>query len=198
MASQTPAWLKGLPRWKSPNHNARPWGSVIDTVVIHNISLPPNQFDPRWVRRFFTNQLPRYQHSHPYFLEIAHLQVSAHFYISRTGRVVQCVPLHRRAWHAGQSSMVTAQGVRDNLNHTSVGVELAGADDTPFTAAQYAALRRVLLRLNAVLPLRYVTGHSDIAPKRKTDPGEAFDWQRMIHSLPPSAQQNWVFRPSGC
>jgi N-acetyl-anhydromuramoyl-L-alanine amidase len=195
-SSIAPAWLLGLPRWCSPNHNARPVGSVIDTVVIHNISLPPDAFETRWVRRFFMNQLPAYQTYHHYFDSMAHLQVSAHFYISRRGRVVQCVPVHRRAWHAGASSMNTAEGLRENLNHTSVGIELAGADTIPFTRAQYVALQRLLLRLNTVLPLRYITGHSDIAPHRKTDPGEAFDWARLQASVPRRIKDAWVFRPS--
>jgi N-acetyl-anhydromuramoyl-L-alanine amidase len=165
---------------------------VIDTVVIHNIQLPPGDFSPRWVRAFFTNHLPAQKH--PYFEHIAAVKVSAHFYISRRGRVVQCVPLHRRAWHAGASSLLTELGVRDNINHTSVGIELAGADDVPYTAAQYQALRRLLLKLNAALPLRYVVGHCDIAPGRKTDPGESFDWQRLQHSLPPSVQTQLRFR----
>jgi AmpD protein len=196
-------WLHNLPRWQTPNHNARPCDAVVDTVVLHNISLPPEGFSPRWVRRLFNNDLAtprrvqaqRYAITHPYFATVVGLQVSAHFYISRRGRVLQCVPLHRRAWHAGKSQMPTPQGLRDNLNHTSVGIELAGSDTQAFTGAQYAALRRLLLRLNTVLPLRYITGHSDIAPLRKTDPGPMFDWAYLQASLPSSVVQQWVFRP---
>jgi AmpD protein len=176
------------PQWRSPNHNARPHGAVVDTVVVHNIQLPPGDFSPRWVRALFTNRLPA--QAHPYFANIAHLRVSAHFYISRRGRVVQCVPVHRRAWHAGVSALATPDGLRDNLNNTSVGIELAGADDVPYTSAQYQALRRVVLRLHQTLPLRYVVGHCDIAPGRKTDPGDAFDWRRLQASLPPSVAKS--------
>jgi N-acetyl-anhydromuramoyl-L-alanine amidase len=183
---------KNYPRWHSPNHNARPRGAVVDTVVIHNIQLPPNDFSPRWVRAFFTNQLPVM--AHPYFEAIATVRVSAHFYIARNGRVVQCVPIHRRAWHAGASQFNTPQGVRENLNSTSIGIELAGSDDVPYTPAQYQALRRVLLRLSHNFPLRYVVGHCDIAPGRKTDPGASFDWQRLQASLPPSVAQGLQFR----
>ena len=179
-------------QWHSPNHNARPLGAVVDTVVVHNIQLPPDDYSPRWVRAFFTNQLPA--HRHPYFEHIAKVRVSAHFYIARNGRVVQCVPLHRRAWHAGLSSLQTSEGLRDNINNTSIGIELAGADDVPYTQAQYAALRRVLLRLKHSLPIRYVVGHCDIAPQRKTDPGAAFDWQRLVASIPASICQGWRFR----
>jgi N-acetyl-anhydromuramoyl-L-alanine amidase len=183
---------KTYPHWGSPNHNARPRGSVVDTVVIHNIQLPPNDFSPRWVRAFFTNHLPA--KAHPYFEHIATVRVSAHFYIARNGRVVQCVPLHRRAWHAGTSQLNSPQGVRENLNNTSIGIELAGSDDVPYAPAQYQALRRVLLRLNHDFPLRYVVGHCDIAPGRKTDPGASFDWQCLQTSLPPSVAQGLQFR----
>jgi AmpD protein len=165
---------------------------LVDTVVIHNITLPPNDFSPRWVRAFFTNHLPAQRH--PYFEHIAKVRVSAHFYISRRGRVVQCVPLHRRAWHAGASTLNTVDGVRENLNHSSVGIELSGSDDVPYTTAQYAALSRLILRLNASLALRYVVGHCDIAPGRKTDPGDAFDWSRLHHGLPPSVANTLQFR----
>jgi AmpD protein len=192
--NQTVSWLKGLPRWVSPNHNARPWAAVIDTIVIHNIQLPPDDFSPRWVRAFFTNQLPA--HKHPYFEHIAKVRVSAHFYISRRGRVVQCVPVHRRAWHAGTSRFITAQGVRENLNHTSIGVELSGSDNAPYTDAQYQALSRLLRRLNGAFPLSYVVGHCDIAPGRKTDPGDSFDWLRLQSELPPSVAAKIQFRLS--
>ncbi len=182
---------KHYPRWVSPNHNARPQSAVVDTVVVHNIQLPPGDFSPRWVRAFFTNHLPA--HAHPYFEHIATVRVSAHFYIARNGRVVQCVPLHRRAWHAGVSHMNTTLGVRDNINNTSVGIELAGADDVPYTNAQYQSLRHLVLHLNTVLPLRYVVGHCDIAPQRKTDPGASFDWQRLQTSLPPSVARDLQF-----
>ncbi len=180
------------PSWNSPNHNPRPVGTVVDTVVIHNIQLPPADFAPRWVRAFFTNHLPA--DAHPYFQAIAKVRVSAHFYISRRGRVVQCVPLHRRAWHAGASQLSTPQGLRSNINDTSIGIELAGADDVPYTKAQYQALRRVLLELGHVLQLRYVVGHCDIAPLRKTDPGDSFDWQRLQAILPPSVSKQLQFR----
>jgi AmpD protein len=186
------SWLAGLPRWVSPNHNARPQGVAIDTVVIHNITLPPNDFSPRWVRAFFTNQLPAQRH--PYFEPIAKVRVSAHFYISRRGRVVQCVPLNRKAWHAGASTLNTVDGLRDNLNHSSVGIELSGTDNVPYTAAQYAALGRLIVRLNASLTLRYVVGHCDIAPGRKTDPGDAFDWGFLQRNLPPSVSAALQFR----
>jgi AmpD protein len=170
-------WLK-LSCCPSPNHNARPAAAVVDTVVVHNISLPPGDFRPKWVRALFQNRLP--WGAHPYFKTIQGIRVSAHFYIQRNGRTVQCVPLHRRAWHAG----VSRWAGRTNLNDTSVGIELAGDDQTPFTQAQYAALARLIQKLAMALPLRHVVGHSDIAPGRKTDPGAFFDWLRLKQALP--------------
>ena len=127
-------WLKGT-RWvPSPNQGERPAGSAVSLIVLHNISLPPDDFAGNWVERFFLNRLD--PQAHPYFSTIAGLQVSAHFLIRRDGRVIQFVGCDRRAWHAGQS---TWQG-RENCNDYSVGIELEGSDSQPFTAAQYAAL----------------------------------------------------------
>ena len=192
----SPAGSVRWPSWHSPNHNARPAGAAahnVDTIVIHNISLPPNDVSGRWVRALFTNQLPASYH--PYFAPIAKVRVSAHFYIARKGRVVQCVPLHRRAWHAGASTMrtdiPTDSGMRDNVNNHSIGIELAGTDDTAFTPAQYAALVRVLRAVCAQYPIRYILGHSDIAPGRKTDPGDGFDWAMLKRMLPNSMSLRW-------
>lgn len=179
-------------QWHSPNHNARPAGTVVDTVVIHNISLPPDDLSPRWVRALFTNQLPA--HKHPYFQTIAGLRVSAHFYIARNGRIVQCVPLHRRAWHAGKSSFTAHDGPRENVNHSSIGIELAGTDSHPFTLSQYQSLAKLLSRIGAQFPLRHVLGHSNIAPGRKTDPGECFDWAHLQVRISPSIQSKWQWR----
>ena len=179
--------------WHSPNHNARPQGMLIDTVVIHNITLPPGELSPRYVRALFTNQLPA--DAHPYFKAVAGVRVSAHFYIARSGRVVQCVPLHRRAWHAGKSSMPSHLAhipTRDNVNNFSIGIELAGTDTLPYTRAQYEALARVLRRLGQAYPIASVLGHCDIAPGRKTDPGVSFDWARAARAVP--AAWGWQWR----
>jgi AmpD protein len=170
--------------------------------VIHNIALPPYSDESNWVRLFFNGQLNQLKYRqrssyHAYFKTIATLKVSAHFYISRQGRTVQCVPLHRRAWHAGASFMNTEQGLRHNLNHTSIGIELAGSDDYAFTLQQYRALTRLIIHLfyQRQMSLKYITGHSDIAPKRKTDPGPCFNWQYLNNSLPNFLTQQLIFRP---
>ena len=165
----------------SPNHNARPAGCTIDLVVLHNISLPPGEYGTGCVARFFQNGLDPAEH--PYFATIAGLEVSAHLLIERSGAVVQFVPFDRRAWHAGQSCW---QG-RSNCNDFSIGIELEGTDQQPYSDAQYAVLAEVIAILQrhypGITPERIV-GHSDIAPGRKTDPGPAFDWPRLRAQLP--------------
>ena len=163
----------------SPNANQRPPGSSISLLVIHNISLPPGEFGTGYVQKFFTNQLD--SSLHPYFETITELQVSAHIFIERTGKIIQFVSFDMRAWHAGASSF---RGVA-NCNDYSIGIELEGCDDIAYTDAQYEALagtaRQILTAYPDITPDRIV-GHNQIAPERKTDPGEAFDWARF-HQL---------------
>jgi N-acetyl-anhydromuramoyl-L-alanine amidase len=147
-----------------------------ELIVIHGISLPPGQFGGPHIDQLFTNRLD--PSDDPFFREIAGLKVSSHLLIRRTGEVVQYVPLHRQAWHAGKSSY---QG-RQQCNGFSVGIELEGVDDRPYTQAQYrrlATLLRILQRGVPSLANAPIVGHSDIAPGRKTDPGPAFDWIRL-------------------
>ncbi len=162
---------------RSPNHDARPRGTKITLLVVHSISLPPGKFGGDAIERLFTNRLD--PSAHPYFQRLAGLKVSAHFLIRRNGELVQFVPVKRRAWHAGVSSW---RG-RSRCNDFSIGVELEGTDDGPFTRAQYARLARLVRRLKTTWPLRDIAAHSDIAPGRKTDPGPAFDWPRLLASL---------------
>ena len=172
--------LHGARQCPSPNCNARPQPDDISLLVIHGISLPPNQFGTPDIDRFFTNCLD--PDTHPYFREICGLQVSAHLLIRRDGEVVQYVPFHQRAWHAGESVFAG----RDNCNDFSIGIELEGTDEQPYEAIQYEQLQRVVRLIQeaypAITPERIV-GHCDIAPGRKTDPGPAFDWQRFRAGL---------------
>ncbi len=170
MAWQAGGWLDGI-RWlPSPNFGERPAGSEVSLVVIHNISLPPDEFGGEWVEDFFLNRLD--PAAHPYFATIASVQVSAHFYVRRDGRVIQFVGCDQRAWHAGQSCWCE----RDNCNDYSVGIELEGSDSQPFTTEQYGALWPLLDALRGRYPLAAIAGHSHVAPGRKTDPGPHFDW----------------------
>lgn len=153
-------------------------------MVIHNISLPPDDFSGDAIERFFVNRLD--PAAHPYFATIAELQVSTHFYIRRSGRVVQFVACDRRAWHAGQSCWV---GV-ENCNDYSVGIELQGNDFEPYTEAQYESLWAVVDALRIRYPIDALAGHCHIAPGRKTDPGPSFDWAAVrqrygMLNLPP-------------
>ncbi|MEJ1958809.1 MAG: 1,6-anhydro-N-acetylmuramyl-L-alanine amidase AmpD [Nitrosomonadales bacterium] len=171
------AGLAGLRRTVSPNYDARPPGTSVELLVIHNISLPPGEFGGPAVIQLFTNSLDI--SAHPYFTQLQGLKVSAHFLILRNGSIIQFVPCGKRAWHAGVSSW---QG-RSACNDFSIGIELEGSDDVPFGEPQYASLTRLTRRLKRSYPtLRDVSGHADIAPGRKTDPGPCFDWARYLAS----------------
>lgn len=157
----------------SPNADERPPGSAITLLVIHNISLPPGEFGGDGVRDLFTNRLD--PAAHPAYAALRGLRVSAHFFVRRTGELIQFVACVRRAWHAGESSW---QG-RARCNDFSIGIELEGADTVPYAAVQYERLGRLAQALRRRYPIVDVVGHSDIAPHRKTDPGPAFDWARL-------------------
>lgn len=170
-------WLDGA-RWiASPNFDLRPAGMPIRLLVVHAISLPPEQFGGPGVLALFGNRLD--PAAHPYYAGIAHLRVSAHFFIRRDGELIQCVPALARAWHAGLSRWRDCE----RCNDFSIGVELEGSDTQPFTDAQYAQLNRLIDDLAAQYPLEDVVGHSEIAPGRKTDPGPCFDWRRVTTPL---------------
>lgn len=163
------------------NHcDDRPDESDISLLVIHCISLPPSQFGGCFVEDFFLGKLDR--HTHPYFQEIADMRVSAHLYIKRDGQVIQFVPLHKRAWHAGLSQF----SGRERCNDFSIGIELEGDVDTSYTQAQYTCLVKVTKDIQSRYPLitqSNIQGHSDIAPGRKQDPGNEFDWNNYLSQL---------------
>jgi N-acetyl-anhydromuramoyl-L-alanine amidase len=157
----------------SPNIDARPQADEIYLIVIHNISLPPNQYGGNAVIELFTNQLN--PNAHPYYAEIAHLKVSSHFFIRRDGELIQFASCNDRAWHAGASNW---QG-RERCNDFSIGIELEGSDFEAFEPLQYKTLQTLIASIKARYPIQAITGHSDIAPGRKTDPGPYFDWTRI-------------------
>lgn len=169
-------WLDDARHAPTPNCDERPPGMPVSLAVIHNISLPPGEFGGDGVEKLFTNRLD--WDAHPYYQGIRGLQVSAHFFIRRDGEIVQFVPCSLRAWHAGSSQW---QG-RERCNDFSVGIELEGTDDLPFSDVQYARLNELLGALHAAYPIESVAGHSDIAPGRKTDPGPFFEWARLDSS----------------
>lgn len=164
----------------SPNCDDRPPGVGVDVLVIHNISLPPGEFGGPYVEQLFCNHLDPARHA--YFEEVCAMRVSAHFFVPRSGAPVQFVPVHKRAWHAGQSACLG----RANVNDFSVGIELEGTDDSGFEDAQYVTLELLsgaLMRTFPALTADRVFGHSDVAPGRKTDPGPGFDWTRYRRAL---------------
>ncbi|MFA6970983.1 MAG: 1,6-anhydro-N-acetylmuramyl-L-alanine amidase AmpD [Gallionella sp.] len=175
-AFDSDGWLVGVDHVPSPNFDERAAGDI-DLLVIHNISLPPDEFDGDGVQCLFTNTLDL--DAHPYYRTIPKGQVSSHFYIRRDGQLIQFVSVLQRAWHAGVSIW---QG-RTRCNDFAVGIELEGSDNVPFTDAQYAVLHDLTTALRAALPIRGIAGHSDIAPGRKTDPGPYFDWLRYLVGL---------------
>lgn len=163
----------------SPNFNARPTDEI-SLLVIHNISLPPNEFNNGHIEAFFQNRLDI--SAHPYFEQIADLKVSAHLLIAKDGTVTQFVEFNQRAWHAGQSLY---QG-RKNCNDFSIGIELEGVDNQAYTQAQYESLinatKAIMHTYPNITPNR-ITGHEHIAPSRKTDPSSSFKWQAYFKGL---------------
>ena len=164
----------------SPNCDDRPPGMQPEILVLHGISLPPGEFGGCEIEALFCNRLD--WDAHPYFSEIRGMEVSAHVLIRRDAEVLQFVPFHRRAWHCGQSRYRR----RTRCNDFSIGIELEGEDETPYTDSQYACLVKVVTAIKAAYPSignRELVAHSDIAPGRKTDPGPAFDWLRLYDGL---------------
>jgi len=163
----------------SCNFDDRPANFPIRLIVVHNISLPAGQFGGPYISQLFTNQLC--EQDHPDFKDIAHLKVSSHLLIRRDGEIIQYVPFHKRAWHAGVSNYC---GV-ECCNDFSIGIELEGADEIPYENIQYENLAALILTLRQSYPeinKDAITGHCDIAPGRKTDPGPAFNWHHL-HTL---------------
>lgn len=169
-------WFNEVTKVQSPNFDERPIEEDMSLIVVHCISLPPEQFGENYIDQLFCNQLNPAEHE--YFKEIYQLKVSAHLLIKRCGEVVQYVPFNKRAWHAGQSNY---QG-REKCNDFSIGIELEGTETTNYTEEQYKQLRLIvksLLNQYPKLSAEDVVGHCDIAPGRKIDPGESFDWGRF-------------------
>jgi len=149
----------------SPNQEPRPQGTVIDMLVIHYTGM---QTGRAALERMCDPEA----------------KVSAHYMIEEDGRLFQLVPEEARAWHAGVSYW---RGNRD-INSRSIGIELVNPGHEfgyrPFPEAQMAALIALaqgILGRHAI-PARNVVGHADVAPTRKQDPGELFDWQRLAEA----------------
>ena len=170
-------WYAHARALASPNFGPRPAGACIDLVVLHSISLPPGEYGTGCVQQLFLNQLD--WQAHPYFQTIQGLEVSAHFFIGRSGELWQFVSCDQRAWHAGASHY---RG-RDNCNDDAIGIELEGLEGERFETAQYETLASVCAALLAQYPIAHLAGHEHVAPGRKADPGPGFDWTALKKSL---------------
>ncbi|MGQ0510044.1 MAG: 1,6-anhydro-N-acetylmuramyl-L-alanine amidase AmpD [Betaproteobacteria bacterium] len=182
MASQAEGWIAGARQVLSPNCDDRPPRVAVSLAVLHAISLPRGEYGGDAIERLFTNRLD--PAAHPSFAGLAGIKVSSHFLIRRDGGLVQFVPLHLRAWHAG----VSRWRGRERCNDFSVGIELEGVDDGAFAPVQIGRLAALVATLAALLPLRAIAGHSDVAPGRKTDPGSGFPWARLLAALSDAAR----------
>ncbi len=163
-----------------PHYDERPAGMSPELLVIHNISLPPATFNTPYIDDFFGGRLDC--DAHPYFAQLKGVRVSAHCVIYRDGRIWQYVPFAARAWHAGLSEFAG----RDKCNDFSIGIELEGTDELPFTDAQYQsliALTQMLQQQYPAITTERIVGHQHIAPSRKTDPGPCFEWERYFAGL---------------
>jgi AmpD protein len=170
-------WWRGAEPRPSPNCDARPAGEAVTLVVVHSISLPPGEYGGDAVERLFQNRLDC--DAHPYYDRLRGLEVSAHFFIRRDGRVLQFVSCEQRAWHAGRSRW---RG-REHCNRFSIGIELEGLEGLTFDEEQYRQLARLLRALAGRYPLAEAVGHEDVAPGRKADPGPGFDWAHLRRLL---------------
>ncbi|MDN3615114.1 1,6-anhydro-N-acetylmuramyl-L-alanine amidase AmpD [Vibrio gallaecicus] len=184
MTISTVGWYENARRVPSPFYDSRPKLNDVSLLVVHNISLPPGEFGGPYIEQFFTGNLNPAEH--PFFEVIHQMGVSAHCLIRRDGEVVQFVPFHDRAWHAGQSSFAG----RDRCNDYSIGIELEGSDFVSYTKEQYlslSTLTETLMKHFPKITIPRITGHQYISPLRKTDPGLVFDWVKFKDglSLPP-------------
>ncbi len=170
-------WYRFARPLHSPNFGPRPAGAQVDLIVLHSISLPPGCFGGAEVQQLFTNQLD--WDAHPYFSSIRGAEVSAHFYVRRTGELWQFVSCDERAWHAGASSW---RG-RTNCNDDSIGIELEGLEGGLFEAAQYETLASLCPAIAQRYAIAFIAGHEHIAPGRKKDPGPGFDWHLLQQQL---------------
>lgn len=175
-------WWLPARRIDSPNFSPRPDGEAVSLAVLHNISLPPFEYGNGAVEKLFTNRINPAEH--PFFSVIHELRVSSHFFITRGGEAVQFVSCNYMAYHAGISSF---RG-REKCNGFSIGIEIEGCDFEPFTEAQYRTLHTLLAAVRTAYPITAVTGHQNIAPGRKSDPGHFFDWQTLADAGIPVAR----------
>jgi len=165
---------------KSNFYTPRSPKEKIYLLVVHNISLPSGEFGNNHITDLFLGKIDA--NAHPSFADIATVEVSAHCLIKRDGSIIQYVSFEDKAWHAGVSVF---NGI-EKCNDFSIGIELEGTDDIPYEEAQYIALAKLTTGLQQKYPLitnKNIVGHCDIAPGRKTDPGQVFNWRHFHNCL---------------
>lgn len=173
-------WLTPCNVLQSPHFDLRPNPQEISLLIIHYISLPPEQFGGHYIDDFFQGKLD--YNAHPYFTQLKNMRVSAHCLINRQGEITQYVNFQHRAWHAGVSQF---EG-REKCNDFSIGIELEGSNEQPFTPKQYhtlTSLTQIIMQNYPLITPERIVGHCDVAPNRKIDPGQYFDWQYYLTSL---------------
>jgi N-acetylmuramoyl-L-alanine amidase len=145
-------------KYISPNFNERRGEEAPFIILLHYTGRPTTEESLAW-------------------LSDPEKEVSAHYLIDESGALYNLVPEEKRAWHAGVACW---QGYTD-INSVSIGIELSNPGHEfgyrPFPAAQMDALAYLCKGIMDRWPIRYVLGHSDVAPERKMDPGELFDWR---------------------
>ncbi len=151
-----------------PHFNDRPFNVAIDTIVLHSMQAKDyeNPFDIQSCIRVLDQ-----------------CKVSAHYLISERGEIWQLVEEGNRAWHAGQSKMPFASDQRENVNDFSIGIELIGDEEKGFAESQYASLSLLTKEIMTRHHITSIVGHFEIAPERKTDPGENFSWKSYFERL---------------
>lgn len=171
-------WYRAAAPRPSPHFGARPPNAQVDLLVVHSISLPPGKYGGSAVESLFLGTLDCSQHS--YYAQLRGMRVSAHFFIRRTGELLQFVSCDDRAWHAGTSWYRE----RADCNDDSIGVELEGLEGFTFEPEQYTTLATLGRALAERYPIAHIAGHEHIAPGRKADPGSGFDWALLRRLLP--------------
>lgn len=170
------ALFDDITHYHSDNCDNRPKDIIIDTIIIHCISLPMGSYDNQNIVDLFMNNLDINQD--PSFKSLKDVRVSSHLLIKRDGEIIQFVPFYLRAWHAG----VSKHKERDNCNDYSIGIELEGTDKSKFTDVQYERLNEIIRSLKDFYPKivdENIIGHNEVSPDRKNDPGPYFEWNRI-------------------
>lgn len=165
-------WIDNIRQIVSKNFNARSESASL--IVVHSASLPYSEFANGILEGVFAGTISAA--TNPELAIYMEGPVSTHILIDRRGNATQFVSFDDRAWHAGVSSFAG----REKCNDFSIGIELEGCDYLPYNEAQYVCLNKLIFMLQKKYPIRAVVGHNEITVGRKTDPGELFNWNKVV------------------